>query len=105
MPIDIYSRDWDLLAEGIIIDGRPKLGFNVVDNTNEIEEVDRKGAADTAGIKAGDFIIRIGGIDIEDKEDIATAISELDLRPNSKTEIVVRRGKKEETLKLTVDSK
>jgi len=102
VPADIYTTNWDLLAKGIIIDGRPSLGFRVVEDTNEIETVYADGAADEAGIKKGDVLIKIGSIEVEDKEDIFNAIERLKLRPNVVTELVVLRNGEEEKVELTV---
>jgi serine protease Do len=105
VPADVYAKNWDLLARGIIVDGRPSLGFNVVDNTNEVESVNDKGAAEKAGIKTGDLIIKIESISVEDKEDITNAIAKLNLRPNVLTEIVILRDGEEITIELKVDDR
>ena len=102
VPADVYSRSWDLLAKAVVIDGRPSLGLSVVDDTNEVEDVTSKGAAEKAGVEKGDLIIKLGSIPIEDKKDIFDAISELNLRPNVVTEIVVRRNGEEKTIELRV---
>ena len=103
VPIDTYSENWDRLAKGIIIDGRAVLGFNVVDDTNEVESVSEKSAAEEAGLKKGDIIIRIGEMEVEDKEDIAVAKN--GLRPYMTTEIVIERDGEEKTLELTVSGR
>ncbi len=102
VPADVYSKNWDLLAKAVVIDGRPSLGLSVVDDTNEVEEVTPKGAAEKAGVEQGDVIIKLGSIPIEDKKDIYEAISDLNLRPNVVTEIVVRRNGEEKTIELKV---
>jgi serine protease Do len=91
------------LAKGIIIDGRAILGFSVVDETNKVDSVAEKSAAEKAGLKEGDVIIQIGGVEIEDKEDIASAKN--GLRPFMKTEIVVERDGEEKTLELIVSGR
>ncbi len=105
VPADVYATSWDLLAKGIIIDGRPSLGFRVVDETNEIDIIIPQGAAEEAGVKKGDVLIKIGAIEIEDKEDISAAIDALRLRPNVVTEIVVLRDGEEEKIELKVGDK
>lgn len=103
VPVDSYSENWDRLAKGIIIDGRAILGFNVVDDTNKVDSVAEKSAAEKAGLKKGDVIIEIGGVEVEDKEDIATAKN--GLRPFMKTEIVVERDGEEKTLEMIVSDR
>lgn len=105
VPVDIYAKSWDLLAKAIVIDGRPSLGFSVVDETNEIESVNPKGAAEAAGIKAGDIVIKLGSLPIEDKQDIDDAISDLNLRPNTVTQVGVIRDGEEKTIELIVGDK
>ena len=105
VPADVYAENWDLLAKGIIIDGRPSLGFRVVDDSNEIESVHPQGAADLAGVEKGDVLVKIGSLEVEDKEDIVNAIERLKLRPNVVTEIVVLREGEEETIELKVGDK
>lgn len=102
VPADVYSENWDDLANGIILDGKANLGFNVVDETKEVESVSEKGPAGIAGLEKGDVVIKLGSFEIASKQDINDAIKSLNLRPNSKTKLVIRRGDKEQTLKLTV---
>ena len=102
VPADQYAQNWDWLAKGVIINGRPSLGFGVVDDSNEIDTVHSKGAADDAGVQVGDLLIKIGSIEVEDKEDINNAIKRLRLWPNMVTEIVVLRDGDEESIELTV---
>ncbi len=103
VPVDQYSENWDRMAKAVILDGRPgKLGIDIVDETNEVKGVIEKGAADKAGIKKGDVIIKFGGKKIEDKDDISSTVKSLDLRPNDKITIVVLRDGEEEKLQLTV---
>ncbi len=100
VPIDTYSENWDRLTEGIILDGKAGLKFAVVQETNEVEDVEKGGPADKAGLKKGDIILKIGGRKTEDKEDIGDAIERL--RPNMKTKIVVSRDGEEQTLEAIV---
>ena len=97
VPADVYTENWDDLAEG-----EPSFGFNVVDDTNEVESVTEKGPAGIAGVKKGDIIIRLGGIKVSSKQDIDKAIKTLNLRPDVETKITVKRGDEEKTLKLIV---
>jgi serine protease Do len=102
VPADVYSMNWDLLAKGIVIDGRPSLGLSVVDKTNEVEKVSPEGAAKKAGIEKGDVIVKLGSIPIEDSRDIFDAIIDLNLRPYEVTEIVVLREGEEKTIEFEV---
>lgn len=102
VPADVYAKNWDLLAKAIMIDGRPSLGLNVVEETNEVEQITPQGAAEKAGLKKGDLIVKLGSIPIEDKKDIFDAITNLNLRPNVVTEIVVLREGEEKTIELIV---
>jgi len=64
----------------------------------------RKGApADKAGIKAGDIIIGLAGKKIENIYDYTQAISALKI--GEETKIMVQRGKKKLTLKITPGSR
>jgi serine protease Do len=103
VPIDTYSDNWDRLAEGIIIDGRASLGFNVVGTTNEVDAVTDFGSAQKAGLKKGDIITRIGSTRVEDREDISNAMRRL--KPFMKTKIVIERDGKEQTLDVTVGAR
>lgn len=102
VPADVYSENWDDLVKGIILDGRANLGFNVVDDTNKVDSVTAKGPAGEAGLEKGDIVIKIGSIEVATKKDIAAAVKELNLRPNSETKIVVMRDGEEVTLEMTV---
>lgn len=105
VPADVYSENWDLLSQGVVIDGRASLGFSVVDDTNEVKEVNKKGSAERAGIKSGDLIIKVDSISVEDKEDISNAIVRRNLRPNMMTTIVVLRDGEELSFELKVDDR
>lgn len=105
VPSDVYSRNWDMLAKGIVIDGKPSLGLSVVDDTNEVESVTPEGAADLAGVQKGDRIVSLGSIPIEDKQDIFNAIEDLNLRPNVVTEIVVKRNGEEKKIEFKVGNR
>ena len=102
VPADVYSENWDSLANALVLDGKPSLGINVVDDSNVIREVSEGRAADDAGLKVGDVIVEIDSIEITDKASLGKAIKTLDLKPNSKIEIVVLREGKEQGLELKV---
>ena len=81
------------------------MGINVVDDTNVIKEVTEGRAADKAGLKVGDIILKIDAVEITDKASLGNAIKELDLKPNAKVEIVILREAKEKELELKVGEK
>lgn len=105
VPVDTYSENWDLLFGQVIIDGTPDLGFGVKEDSNEVDDVKKEKSADEAGMKVGDIIIKLGGIEIEESKDISDAIKLLNLRPNKKTKIVVLRDGEEKTLNLKIGQK
>ena len=100
VPVDQYSDNWDKLADGLILSGRPSLGFDVVDQTNEIESVREGRAAAEAGLQPGDLIIKIDGAPITNRDDIGAAIKTL--LPNQKIDIVVLRDEEEKTFRVKV---
>jgi len=105
VPADVYAEKWDLMASGVIINGKGTLGFSVLEETNEIDEVIPKGPADKAGLKIGDIVIKAGRKKVSSKKDLATAFKSMDLWPNKIIKLVVQRGDKEKTLKLKVAKK
>jgi serine protease Do len=67
-----------------------------------IVHIDRGSPAETAGLKLGDIILKIGNTDISDDKDIAAAVYETDLRVGDSLNFVVWRDGEtlEKTLKL-----
>ena len=102
VPVDQYSVNWDKLAAGLILSGRPGLGFGVLGETNRVETVTEEKSAAIAGMKVNDIVLSIEGINVSSKEEISEALKELNLYPNQKIEIVVKRGEEEITLNVTV---
>ena len=98
VPVDQFSDNWDKLAQGLILSGRPALGFDVVDRSNVVKSVKAKSAAKKAGLKVGDEIIKIEEEDVTDKSEMTSAITGLSLLPNQK--IVVRIKRKDEEMDL-----
>ena len=105
VPADVYSEKWDLMAAGVIINGRGSLGFSVVDDTNEIEKVEPKGPSDKAGMKAGDIVLKVGRTKISNKKELSEAFKAMDLWPNKIIKLVVQRGDEEKQLKVKVAKK
>ena len=102
VPVDQYSDNWDKLADGLILNGRPSLGFDVVGQSNVTKSIKKKSAAAKAGLKVGDAIIKIEDKDVADKAQMVAAISELKLLPNQKIIIRIKREDKERDLKFVV---
>jgi len=102
VPIDQYSDNWDKLADGLILNGRPTLGFDVVGQSNVTKSVREKSPAEKAGLKVGDAIIKIEDKDVADKEQMIAAISELKLLPNQKIIIRIKREDEEQDLDFVV---
>ena len=102
VPVDQFSDNWDKLAQGLILSGRPSLGFNVMDESNVVTNVRTKTAASKAGLKVGDRIIKIQDKDVEDKESMVAAIGELGLLPNQKITIRIKREDEEQDLDFVV---
>ena len=105
VPADVYSEKWDLMAAGVIINGRGTLGFSVVDDTNEIENVLPKGPAAKSGMKAGDTVIKVGRSKVSNKSELGKALKSMDVWPNKIIKIVVQRGDEEKILKVKVAKK
>jgi serine protease Do len=63
-----------------------------------IIEVKPGGPADTAGLKANDAILTVDGNAIYNAEDLAKRIS--DLSPKASTEVKIRRGEGDQTVKV-----
>ncbi len=105
VPADIFSEKWDLMASGVIINGKGTLGFSVVDDTNEIEKVESKGPADKAGMKVGDIVTKVQRNKISDKRDLSKAFKSMDVWPNTIIKIVVQRGDEEKVLRIKVAKK
>ncbi len=102
VPVDQYSDNWDKLAQGLILNGRPSLGFDVVGQSNVVKSVKEKTAAAKAGLKVGDTIMKIEDQDVADKEEMISAITELKLLPNQKITIRIKREDEQQDLDFVV---
>ena len=98
VPVDQFSDHWDKLTQGLILSGRPALGFDVVDKSNVVKSVKARSAASKAGLKVGDEIIKIEEEDVSDKSEMTSAITDLSLLPNQK--IIVRIKREDEEIDL-----
>ena len=102
VPVDQYSDNWDKLADGLILNGRPSLGFDVVGQSNVTKSVKKNSAAAKAGLETGDAILKIEDKEVADKAQMVAAISELKLLPNQKITIRIQREDEEQDLDFVV---
>jgi serine protease Do len=65
-----------------------------------VSEIQPGSPAETAGLKPGDQIVRVGETSIATSLDIERGL--LDLRPGQKTEVVVRRGGRDQAMPLVL---
>jgi serine protease Do len=100
VPVDLYSEKWDQMIVGLIIEGRPNLGFSIEGDSTRVENVAKDGPAEKAGMKAGDVIIKMGNQNIVTFDDLQEARK--DLLPNMKIQIVVKRDQEDVTLEMVV---
>ncbi|NQU21735.1 MAG: trypsin-like peptidase domain-containing protein [Candidatus Nealsonbacteria bacterium] len=111
VPIDRFHDHWDRLAKGEDFDGRVRvvafLGVGPGDkdaagDENETGKVFRIGdviagsAAEKAGIKAGDVMLKFADSELDEYTDLPPLVEKR--KPGEKIEIEIRRG--EETLKI-----
>jgi serine protease Do len=100
VPVDVYSAKWDQMIEGLVLDGRPKLGFRTERDSLKIEQVSKNQSAEKAGLKIGDIIKKIDDRVIETSADLKSVVA--GLLPNQKIKIVVLRDDIELSLNLVV---
>ena len=105
VPVNTFTDQWDRLAQGIVIDGKPTMGFSVLEDTNKILSIADKGSAQKAGLKKDDILIKIDDVEIKNRDDIRKAILELDLRPQMTVDVVVTRKGRSKKVELTVGEK
>lgn len=67
-----------------------------------VSSVQAGSPAETAGLKAGDFLLRVGKLLISTPLDLERGL--LDLRPGQKTEVVLSRAGQEKTLPIEVQA-
>jgi serine protease Do len=84
--ISLFSEDNNRAMLGVVTEEN--------DKGAEIQSVNKESAAEKAGLKEGDIIIRIGDKKIEGTEDVTNAIHER--KPGDKVNITFLRGDKEE---------
>ena len=94
VPIDIFSDEWDLLADdfGVIVGSTTAfLGLSLDSDTNRVDRVNPNQPAAKSGIEVGDKIISIDGQKIEKPSDLRRALR--DKKPRDK--IIVKVSRKE----------
>jgi S1-C subfamily serine protease len=84
---------------------RPFLGVSTTQGTGGalVREVTSGGPAATAGVRAGDVIVRVGGDRVQEPDDVAGAIQ--DLRPGRRVEVEVRRGGDSRTIEVELGNR
>jgi len=76
---------------------------DTVDSTGaKVSAVTKGGAADKAGVVAGDVIAKVGSRETPDADSVIAAVRSL--RPGNKVELTVKRGSAEKTLTATLGS-
>jgi S1-C subfamily serine protease len=95
VPIDHYDESWDRLASGdawgFLPGFKPRLGVEGSDQTGQAKILGVKpgSAADSAGIREGDVILRFGDRDVADFEGLQSAVAET--MPGERVEVRVLR--------------
>ncbi|MCH2183564.1 MAG: trypsin-like peptidase domain-containing protein [Mariniblastus sp.] len=95
VPIDIFSEEWDLLADefGVIVGSTTAyLGLSLDANSNRVNRVTQNQPAAKAGIKVGDKIIRIDDQEIKEPADLRKALRSK--KPRDQITVKVLRDKK-----------
>ncbi|MEE2825386.1 MAG: trypsin-like peptidase domain-containing protein [Planctomycetota bacterium] len=97
VPIDIFSEEWDLLADdfGVIVGSTTAfLGLSLDSDSNRVNRVTPNQPAAKAGIEVGDRIISIDDQDIKEPADLRKALR--NKKPRDKITVKVIR---EETIR------
>jgi membrane-associated protease RseP (regulator of RpoE activity) len=95
-----YSQSAGMMVDNLT----PQLGefFGVKSGQGVlIRSVEKGSAAETAGLKAGDVIVKIGDEKIGDRSDFRRAIRE---RKSAKVPLAIIRDKKEQSLTITLSA-
>jgi putative serine protease PepD len=106
IPIDTAKQVLPQLKTGKEIK-RPYLGVSTSDPETGtgaiVERVVSGGPADDAGLRLGDRIVSVGGREVTESADVATAVTEH--APGDKIEVRVRRGGSERSLTATLGTR
>jgi serine protease Do len=92
VPVDVYRESWDPLVKSEVIGAVPYLG---VGETNDapnckISFVTAASPADKAGIKAGDIVIKFGGKQVANYNELVTSLKTK--KPRESVPVLVQRG-------------
>ena len=96
VPIDHYDDSWERLAKaeswGFLPGFRPRLGVSGNVNTEEAEirDISPGSAADRAGLKPGDVVLKFGDRDVENFEELQAAVNET--MPGERVDLRIRRN-------------
>lgn len=106
VPIDRYRDVWDRLVKGEDFNSRhPNLAFLGVGpdangNTARIGSIIPNSAAEKAGLRAGDVIVKFDGDEVTSYEDLPTLIRKR--KPGDQVAIEIRRGDETVQIKATL---
>jgi serine protease Do len=102
VPVDTYRQTWDRLAAGQAWGGQPFIGVEGDPNYQQakIARVLAGGAAEKAGVQAGDIITRFGDRQVKDFGSLAALVSEM--APGDKVKVQILRGGETIELPLVV---
>jgi hypothetical protein len=78
----------------------PYLGIGYAPNSLMVTEVERRGPADKAGLKAGDRLLKLGGVKVATEDQLRKAL--VKHKPGDKVDIEVDRGGKVMALSIEV---
>jgi serine protease Do len=116
IPINMAKAVYDQLVEsGKVVRGF--LGVNIQDLTPKLADsfglkdvkgvlipsVNKDSAADKAGIKQGDIIVKFDGKDVKEANELRRRVAML--KPGTKVDVVVLRDGKEQTIKVELGEK
>jgi hypothetical protein len=80
----------------------PYLGLGFAPNSLLVTDVERRGPADKAGVKAGDKLLKLGGVKVTTEEQLRKALAKY--KPGDALDVEVERGGKATTLSAEVGS-
>lgn len=105
VPSDAFKDEWDQLAKGDVIGRRPRgspavLGVVFDDGTPDakLASVEEDGPAAKAGLKSGDYIVKIAGTKVKTADDVRDVLRTK--KPGDEVSVEVKRDTK--TVTLTV---
>jgi hypothetical protein len=78
----------------------PYLGVGFAPNGVLVTDVERRGPADKAGLKAGDRLLKLGGVKVTTEEQVRKALAKH--KPGDKIDVEVERGGKPTVLSVEV---